>query len=98
MIQAQNEMDEKNDIKEGIDQVKGTKLLQHPKRYKVKMVAREENTKLFKMLKQQRNSIHAEKERKTQLKASKEEPDDIVDSDEEPERFDPSERFLTGPK
>ena len=40
LIQAQNELDDKEDVKEGINQVKGKKLLMHPKRYQVKMIDR----------------------------------------------------------
>ena len=88
LIQAQNELDDKEEVKEGITDVKGKKLLMHPKRYQVKMIDRQEQTKIFKMLKKQRNAMIREKERKAENKANKVGDVDIIDSEDEPERQD----------
>ena len=82
--QVKNERDEKEDIKEGMNLIKG-KILHIGGKKNKKLVVREEQTKIFKMLKQERNAMISEKERKAQKKLN------IVDVDIE-ESEDASER------
>ena len=82
--QVKNERDEKEDIKEGMHLIKGKKLKMNGKTNK-KLVVREEQTKIFKMLKQERNAMISEKERRAQKKLNKVDVD-IEESEDASER------------
>ena len=87
--QVKNERDEKEDIKEGMHLIKG-KLLQVGGKKNKKLIVREQQTKIFKMLKQERNAMLSEKERKAQKTQNRVDVD-IEESEDASERGESSQ-------
>ena len=62
--QQLNENDDRADIRDGIAETKGRKLRVSGLRGRTKLVPREHNTKIFRMLKDMRSYMSRENERK----------------------------------
>ena len=87
--QQMNEQEDKADARDGIAQTKGKMMRTTGEDMsQLKMVPREQNTKIFRMLKDMRSYIDREDERKEAIRVQHKKDMEIVDSDDEKERFD----------
>ena len=84
-----NEHEDKADARDGIADTKGKVMRTTGEDMSsLKMVPREQNTKIFRMLKDMRSYISREDERKEAIRVQHKKEMEVVDSEEEKERFD----------
>ena len=84
-----NEHEDKADMRDGIAETKGRLMRTTGEDMSnLKMVPREHNTKIYRMLKDMRSYISREDERKEAIRMQHKREMEVIDSDDEKERFD----------
>mmetsp|Transcript_24573 Transcript_24573/g.32915 ORF Transcript_24573/g.32915 Transcript_24573/m.32915 type:complete len:94 (+) Transcript_24573:592-873(+) len=88
-VKLANDLDDKADVRDGIADSKG-KLRNINDEYRafLKLVPHEQNTKVYKMLKQLRTYMHRQRELRREIKEKNAKEVVIVDSDDEKERHE----------